>query len=501
MHGLPASSRISSTLPPLERDRLHRRDRLCRFFGARYGFTSGISRVDWQAIDIEDNAAEERNVAITQRIRHATAPSPHSEASQRQTLIRRYQQVRRFTEALCQPLVTEDYVIQAMPDVSPTKWHLAHTSWFFETFVLASAIPDYRSPQPRYAYLFNSYYIAAGARHCRPQRGLLSRPTVEEVYQYRAYVDQRMVDVLEELAGEELDPWSPVVELGIHHEQQHQELILTDLKYNFAINPLRPAYAESDTQHHRQAITALQWVSFPEGLHLIGHDGQGFAYDNESPRHRSFAEPFQLASRLVTNGEYLAFMADGGYARPELWLSMGWDTVQREGWQAPLYWEERDGTWWMMTLAGMQPVQEAEPVCHVSYYEADAFARWAEARLPTEVEWEIAAQPLPIRGNFVEQHLFHPTPAGPTDTDGGLTQMFGDVWEWTQSHYSPYPGYTPAPGALGEYNGKFMANQFVLRGGSCATSVSHIRPTYRNFFPADARWQFMGIRLARTVKG
>jgi ergothioneine biosynthesis protein EgtB len=459
-----------------------------------------MSGVEWQVVDVKDNTEEERNVAITQRVHHATAPSVQAEATQRETLARRYQRVRRFTEALCRPLVTEDYVIQAVPDVSPTKWHLAHTSWFFETFVLASTIPDYRSPHAHYAYLFNSYYIAAGERHCRPKRGILSRPTVEEVYQYRAYVDRQMAEVLEGLEGAHLDPCSPIVELGLHHEQQHQELILTDLKYNFAMNPLRPAYGRPDVPRRAQAVTALQWVNVPEGIYLIGHDGQGFAYDNESPRHRSFAEPFQLASRLVTNGEYLAFIADGGYERPELWLSMGWDTVQREGWHAPLYWEEQDGTWWMMTLAGMQPLQEAEPVCHVSYYEADAYARWAGARLPTEVEWEIAALSLPIRGNFAEQRVFHPTPVSQGDTGGMLTQMFGDVWEWTQSHYSPYPGYTPAPGALGEYNGKFMANQFVLRGGSCATSISHIRPTYRNFFPADARWQFMGIRLARTIK-
>jgi ergothioneine biosynthesis protein EgtB len=440
-------------------------------------------------------------VPITQSVRSATAPSIPGEATPQETLVRRYHQVRQFTEGLCQPLVTEDYVIQAMPDVSPPKWHLAHTSWFFETFVLASASPGYRSPHSSYAYLFNSYYVAAGERHSRPKRGLLSRPTVEEVYRYRAYVDQHMTAFLEGLDGEELDTWSPIVELGLHHEQQHQELILTDLKYNFACNPLRPAYATPNIPPRAQAVSALQWVRFPESVSWIGHDGQGFAFDNESPRHRSFVEPFQLASRLITNGEYLAFMADGGYERPELWLSMGWDTVQREGWEAPLYWEQRHGAWWVMTLAGMQPVQEAEPVCHVSYYEADAYARWAEARLPTEVEWEVAASPLPIRGNFVEQQTLHPVPVSQTDTAVPLAQMFGDVWEWTQSHYSPYPGYTAAAGALGEYNGKFMANQFVLRGGSCATSVSHIRPTYRNFFPADARWQFMGIRLARTVQG
>jgi ergothioneine biosynthesis protein EgtB len=431
---------------------------------------------------------------------HATIPFMPGVATQQETLVNRYQQVRQLTENLCQPLETEDYVIQAMPDVSPPKWHLAHTSWFFETFVLSAACPDYRALHSSYAYLFNSYYVAAGERYSRPNRGLLSRPTVEEVYRYRAYVDQHMSAFLEALHGEQFDTWAPIVELGLHHEQQHQELLLTDLKYNFACNPLRPTYVSRQRPPRPQRVSALQWLSLAEGVYRIGHDGRGFAFDNESPPHRSFVEPFQLASRLITNGEYLAFMADGGYARPELWLSMGWDTVQRQGWQAPLYWEQQDGSWWMMTLAGMQPVEEAEPVCHVSYYEAEAYARWAKARLPTEIEWEVAARPLPIEGNFVEQRTFHPVPLDQTDV-GPLAQMFGDVWEWTQSHYSPYPGYTAPPGALGEYNGKFMANQFVLRGGSCATSVSHIRPTYRNFFPAEARWQFMGIRLARTLPG
>ncbi len=422
------------------------------------------------------------------------------ETAHPEALVRLYNQVRQFTVRLCQPLMTEDYVIQAMPDVSPPKWHLAHTSWFFETFILAVAVPGYRSPHASYAYLFNSYYVATGERHCRPKRGLLSRPTVEEVYRYRAYVDQHMTAFLDGLHGEALERWFPVIELGLHHEQQHQELLLTDVKYNFACNPLRPAYVTSDIPTPEPVVGPLRWVSFPEGVYRVGHDGQGFAFDNEFPRHRSFVERFELASRLVTTREYLAFMADGGYERPEFWLSMGWDTVRREGWQAPLYWEQRDGTWWIMTLAGMRPMREAEPVCHVSYYEADAYARWADARLPTEAEWEVAAMPLPIRGNLVEHQTFHPVPISQIDTAVPLVQIFGDVWEWTQSHYSPYPGYTAAPGAQGEYNGKFMANQFVLRGGSCATSVSHIRPTYRNFFPADARWQFMGIRLARTIR-
>jgi ergothioneine biosynthesis protein EgtB len=440
-------------------------------------------------------------VHITPSVLDATAPSLPKEATPQEALAARYQQVRRLTEDLCQPLATEDYVIQAMPDVSPPKWHLAHTSWFFETFVLTSAVPNYRALHPAYAYLFNSYYVAAGQRYSRPKRGLLSRPTVEEVYRYRAHVDQHMAVFIKELAGEAFEAWSPVVELGLHHEQQHQELLLTDLKYNFACNPLRPAYITSEARRQARPANPLQWVTFPEGVYWIGHDSDGFAFDNESPRHRSFVEPFQLGSRLITNEEYMAFMAAGGYARPELWLSMGWDTAQREGWHAPLYWEGQGDTWWTMTLAGMQPVAGAEPVCHVSYYEADAYARWAGARLPTEVEWESAARSLPIQGNFVEEGVYHPLPARRTDPSAPLAQMFGDVWEWTQSHYSPYPGYTTPPGALGEYNGKFMANQFVLRGGSCATSVSHIRPTYRNFFPSDARWQFMGIRLARTIQG
>jgi ergothioneine biosynthesis protein EgtB len=416
-------------------------------------------------------------------------------------LSKRYQDVRQFTERLCQPLVTEDYVIQAMPDVSPPKWHLAHTTWFFENFILVPSSPGYRVHNSIYSYLFNSYYVAAGERHSRPKRGLLSRPTVEEIYCYRASIDRHMISLLEGFRTEEFARWTPLIELGLHHEQQHQELLLTDLKYNFACNPLRPAYVVDGTLPHPTALAPLRWTSFPEGVFWIGHDGGEFAFDNEYPRHRSFIEAFELASRLITNGEYLAFIADRGYERPELWLSMGWDMVQHEGWRAPLYWEERDGTWWTMTLAGMRPLQDAEPVCHVSYYEADAYARWAGARLPTEEEWEVAAKLVSVSGNFVERLNFHPISIVEPDSTASLFQMFGDVWEWTQSHYSPYPGFLPASGAVGEYNGKFMANQFVLRGGSCATPASHIRPTYRNFFPANARWQFMGIRLAKTIQG
>jgi ergothioneine biosynthesis protein EgtB len=292
----------------------------------------------------------------------------------------------------------------------------------------------------------------------------------------------------------------PIFELGLHHEQQHQELLLTDIKHVFSVNPLRPAYAaQPQPQSHHRGVPALQWRAYPEGLYWLGHTGTDFIFDNEAPRHRVFLEAFQLATRLVTVGEYLAFMADGGYTRPELWLAEGWQTVQTHGWQAPLYWEQHDGHWWLMTLTGMRQVDENEPVCHVSHYEADAYARWARARLPSEAEWERAAAEAPMEGNFVEHQTWHPAPWSGPDTSSSPRQMFGDVWEWTQSPYTPYPGYRPVAGTLGEYNGKFMCNQFVLRGGSCATSITHIRPTYRNFFPAHARWQFMGLRLAQNA--
>ena len=433
--------------------------------------------------------------------RQASLDRTEKALSSLNALATRYQQVRRFSENLCQPLTIEDYVIQSMPDVSPSKWHLAHTSWFFETFVLAPLASGYRSPHPQYSYLFNSYYVGAGERHCRPQRGLLSRPTVEEVYQYRAHVDEHMLTLLEHLEASQLAETLSIVELGLHHEQQHQELLLTDIKHVFSVNPLRPAYAaQHQPQGNSGRVPALQWRAYPEGLYWLGHTGTGFAFDNEAPRHRVFLEAFQLANRLVTVGEYLAFMADGGYTRPELWLSEGWQTMQTHGWQAPLYWEQHNGHWWLMTLTGPRQIDENDPVCHVSYYEADAYARWAGARLPTEAEWEIAAAEAPMDGNFVERHTWHPTPWTGPDSSNPLTQMFGDVWEWTQSPYAPYPGYRPVTGTLGEYNGKFMCNQFVLRGGSCATSITHIRPTYRNFFPAHARWQFMGLRLAKDAE-
>jgi ergothioneine biosynthesis protein EgtB len=406
----------------------------------------------------------------------------------------RYQQIRRATERLCAPLSAEDCQVQSMDDASPTKWHLAHTSWFFETFVLEPEAPDYRPFHPEFRVLFNSYYQAVGAQHPRPQRGLLSRPTLEEVYAYRTYVDEHVLQVL---LRSPAPACAAVIELGLQHEQQHQELILTDIKHLLAGNPLRPAYREP-LAPAGEAATALGWKRFPEQLAAIGHDGAGFAFDNERPRHRAFVAAFDLATRAVTAGEFLGFIADRGYQRPELWLSDGWNAVRAKGWAAPLYWELRDDTWGLMTLRGMRPVDPNEPVCHVSFYEADAYARWAGARLPTEAEWEIAARESAIDGNFVESERLHPAPS--TSFNGGPAQLFGDVWEWTQSAYAPYPGYQPPAGVLGEYNGKFMCNQLVLRGGSCVTPRSHMRATYRNFFPPDARWQFSGIRLARDAR-
>jgi ergothioneine biosynthesis protein EgtB len=423
-------------------------------------------------------------------------------------LAQRFAEVRRFTASLCEGLATEDYVVQSMPDVSPTKWHLAHTSWFFETFILKPHLPTYREINPTYAFLFNSYYVHAGERHCRAQRGYISRPTVAEVFDYRRHVDENMAALLEGADDGLLEALDPLVTIGMHHEQQHQELMLTDLKHVFGVNPLRPAYRERSAGR-RGPAPPLEWVEFGGGLHWLGHGGEGFAYDNEGPRHRQFVHPFRLANRLVTNGEYREFMEDGGYRRAELWLSLGWATALENQWSEPFYWERRDGRWWIFTLNGMREVDPAEPVCHLSYFEADAFARWAGARLPTEAEWEVAAATVPGEGerssavpggaNFVEAGNFHPVAAEPASDGSGLLQMYGDVWEWTQSQYTPYPGYRPPEGALGEYNGKFMCNQFVLRGGSCATSRTHIRPTYRNFFPPDATWQFTGLRLARDA--
>ncbi len=416
-----------------------------------------------------------------------------------QFLLDQYRTVRAFSEKICEPLVPEDYVVQSMPDVSPTKWHLAHTSWFYETFLLKPHLTGYTSIHPQYDFLFNSYYNAVGERHCRVKRGVVSRPTVDETYTYRAYVDRHMAALLCEADDAKLRELEPLLTLGLHHEQQHQELMVTDLKYNFFENPLCPVYRpRRDVAVN--SVPEMEWIAFGEGVKEIGWDGDGFAFDNETPRHKEYIPAFALGSRLVTNGEYLNFIEDGGYEKPEYWLSEGWSVVNANGWSSPLCWWNQRGTWKEFTLAGMELLDLTAPVCHVSLFEADAYARWAGARLATEAEWETASETVPLCGNFADSGRFHPAPLDPADAQPGkLHQMFGDVWEWTRSQYTPYPGYAPPPGALGEYNGKFMCNQFVLRGGSCATSHSHMRATYRNFFPPDARWQFMGIRLAKDV--
>ena len=426
--------------------------------------------------------------------------------SRRQRLIAHFRKVREFSAHLCRNLEPEDYVVQSMPDVSPTKWHLAHTSWFFETFVLKVWMQRYRSEVPQYAYLFNSYYNAAGDMHRRDLRGLISRPTVRETFRFRESIDDCVVKLLGEVDDALFEEMEPVLTLGLHHEQQHQELLITDIKHVLAQNPLYPVFQEGSSETASGPVSSQRFVDFDEEtIEMIGHDGAGFSYDNEGPQHRALVPACSLSNRLITNGEYLAFMEAGGYARPEFWLSLGWTTVNEQRWQAPLYWVQRDGAWWNFTLSGFRPVNESEPVTHISYFEADAYANWDGARLPTEFEWERAASKLPIEGNFVDDQRFHPAPAtgdGPPpgrSNTTALQQIYGDVWEWTRSAYLPYPGYRAVPGALGEYNGKFMCNQMVLRGGSCATSRDHIRATYRNFFQPEKRWQFTGIRLARDL--
>ncbi len=409
-------------------------------------------------------------------------------AATRALLGSRYRQVRATTELLAGPLSPEDQTVQSMPDVSPTKWHRAHTSWFFETFVLQAHEGAYRPFHSVYAYLFNSYYEGLGARHPRPSRGVVSRPGVGEIAQYRRHVDDGMERLLARSLPDEV---ADTVELGLHHEQQHQELLLMDIKHVLSCNPLQPAYT-TVTVAPPQVSRPLGWIEHGGGEVDIGHPGGGFGFDNEFTRHTAHLEPFALGDRLVTCGEWEAFVDDGGYSRPELWLSDGWAVVQNEGWQAPLYWSKVVDDWWIFTLGGPQLLDRAEPVCHVSYYEADAFARWSGARLPTEAEWEAAAWPVAAEGNFLDPSTLHPRPTQ-------AVSLYGDVWQWTSSSYSPYPRFQPAPGAVGEYNGKFMVNQYVLRGGSCVTPADHIRATYRNFFPPAARWPFTGLRLARDL--
>jgi ergothioneine biosynthesis protein EgtB len=397
-----------------------------------------------------------------------------------------YLRVRAVTEELAARLSAEDQAIQSMPDVSPTKWHRAHTTWFFETFVLAPNVERYEVFHPQFCYLFNSYYEAVGSRHPRDRRGLLSRPGVAEIAAYREHVDRAMTDFLRNpVAPDVLD----LIELGLHHEQQHQELLLMDIKHVLAANPLEPAYAPASTAI--AGTRALGWIEHEGGIAEMGHHGSGFAFDNEGPRHRVFLEPFALADRPVSCGEWLSFIDDGGYQRPELWLSDGWALAGSERWNGPLYWRRDGRTWHEFTLAGPRALDPAQPVCHVSYYEADAYARWSGARLPTEAEWEAVASGFPPSGRFLDVEVLQPSSSADRDP-----AFFGDMWEWTGSAYLPYPGFRTAPGAVGEYNGKFMVNQHVLRGGSCATPSGHVRATYRNFFPPSARWAFSGVRLA-----
>ncbi|WEN14414.1 ergothioneine biosynthesis protein EgtB [Rhodanobacter sp. AS-Z3] len=409
-------------------------------------------------------------------------------ASTAEDLGTRFLRVRQRTLVLCASLTAEDLQLQSMPDASPGKWHLAHTTWFFEQFVLGHD-PHYRPRDAEWNYLFNSYYQSVGPMHARPQRGLLSRPSLDEVRDYRQRIDDRVANLLMHSDDAEL---ATLVELGLHHEQQHQELLLTDIKHAFWCNPLRPGYRAPLAFEATASVVPLRFIDGGEGIVEIGHRGDGFAFDNETPRYRTLLQPHALANRLVTNGEYLAFVREGGYREPALWLSEGWATVQREGWQHPIYWQDDLASEFM--LAGMREIDLQEPVCHLSYFEAEAFARWAGARLPTEAEWESAAQGLPVIGNLQQQDRFQPLAAAAGE---GLLQMFGDVWEWTSSPYVSYPGFRPLPGALGEYNGKFMCGQWVLRGGSCVTPGDHLRATYRNFFPPHARWQFAGLRLGQ----
>jgi ergothioneine biosynthesis protein EgtB len=410
-------------------------------------------------------------------------------------LARRFTEIRETTLALAEPLSAEDCAVQSMEDASPTKWHLAHTTWYFETFVLEPALGGYRPFHPVFRGLFNSYYQRVGGQHPRPQRGLLTRPPLSEIVRYRTHVERRVLDWLH---GSPEPPLLDLFVLGLHHEQQHQELLLMDIKHAFSCNPLRPAY-RALAPPERGDEKPAQWSAWSGGLAEIGHRGGSFGFDNEFPCHRVCLEPFEIASRLATNGEYLAFMSDGGYRRPELWLSDGWALAERAGWQSPLYWQRDGENWQEFTLAGMRPLRAESPVAHLSYYEADAFARWSGARLPSEAEWEVWAVRQPSAGNFLESGHLHPIPARPSSTEDGPSQLFGDLWEWTRTAYGPYPGYRVPAGAVGEYNGKFMCNQLSLRGGACVTPADHIRATYRNFFYPHQRWEFAGVRLARDT--
>ena len=422
--------------------------------------------------------------------------TPAASPLSRLEISRKYKAVRDRTMHLAAPLSAEDKTVQSMTDASPTKWHLAHTTWFYETLILLDLEPDYTAFDPSYCYLFNSYYESLGARHPRPERGLLTRPSCEDIERYRAHVDSHMQKFIDNASGEVWARAASLIELGCHHEEQHQELILMDILHAFSCNPTWPKY-RTPQPRSVGATAPLHWITLEGGDFTVGHGGVDFAFDNEQPRHDVKLRPFKLANRLVTNGEWLDFVKDGAYTQAELWLSDGWAYVQEHGWTAPEYWEcSRDGEWKTFTLGGLIPIDLTAPVCHISYYEADAYARWYGKRLPTETEWEVAAQGIPRTGNFMESENLTPRAAEPSQQ---LTQMFGDVWEWTQSPYSPYPGFRPASGAVGEYNGKFMVNQMVMRGGCCATPADHIRATYRNFFYPHMRWQFGGLRLAEDA--
>lgn len=419
---------------------------------------------------------------------HAAIPAQH-------TLLQRFLHVRAQTEQLAAPLSAEDCSLQSMADASPVKWHLAHTSWFFETFLLERFDSAFQPFHPSFKVLFNSYYNGVGEKHPRAERGLISRPDLSAVQAFRRHVTERVAELISRLAGKN-HAFVELTWLGINHEEQHQELILTDLKHLFSKNPLSPTY-QPGKPLATPGIHSQHWIGYEGGQVEIGHSGKGFGFDNEGPRHTALLQPFELSAYPVTQGEFATFIANDGYRRPEWWLSAGWDWVQTHHIQAPLYWHHEDGRWMIFTLQGMVEIVANAPACHLNYFEADAYARWSKARLPRETEWEYAAAALPVAGNFVESQALHPLPLQEERSSTQPAQMFGDIWEWTQSAYLPYPRFQPAAGAVGEYNGKFMCNQFVLRGGSCVTPQAHIRATYRNFFPPDARWQFSGLRLAR----
>ncbi|MFZ3579550.1 ergothioneine biosynthesis protein EgtB [Virgibacillus sp. DJP39] len=409
-----------------------------------------------------------------------------------------YLRIRKYSEQLVEPLEIEDLIVQADTHVSPSKWHLAHTTWFFETFILKNYLSNYTVFHKDFNYLFNSYYETVGKFHPQKARGLITRPTVSETFSYRKYVDDHILSLIEIKNQVDVEKIRQLVEIGLNHEQQHQELLLTDLKYNFSFNPTNPVYITNNDMFGNSSTQDLSFVYIEGGLVEVGNDGEGFSFDNEGPRHKKWLNPFRLANRPVTNGEYLQFIQDGGYSQAKYWLSDGWNAVKTYNWQAPQYWEKHDGSWYAFTLSGLLPVDEHAPVSHISFYEADAYARWAGKRLPTEEEWEHGLQHTPIKGNFAEHGYFQPI--SDNEETQGFSKGFGDVWEWTQSSYSPYPRSKPLKGALGEYNAKFMANQMVLKGGSCATPESHIRLTYRNFFYPQMRWQFSGLRLAEDVE-